>query len=126
MLDRRILHSSNDYPYPNSTNISPNQKQEYDLKPTVNSPEYDLTQIANIEKKINQTLSSFEVERNRQEKEVKKIKEEVESMDKCQSSYRQYISDNKIDFKGAQTEKGQSANVDYSIGIIQGLQKEKK
>ena len=111
--------------YPSSARSS---KKEYDFKPTVNSPEepYDLTQIANIEKKINQTLSSFEVERNRQEKEVKKIKEEVELMDKCQSSYRQYITENKFDNKEPQTEKHPTANIDYSIGIIQGLQKEKK
>ena len=61
--------------------------------------------------------------------EVKKIKAEVDLMDKCQSSYRQIIDDTKFKEKEKPPEKYegyQSTNVDYSIGIIQGLQREKK
>jgi hypothetical protein len=141
MADKKYLHSPNiemEYNKYKQYATTPSASLQKDKEPTKFQEHtssfdhgYDISQIANIEKKINQTLNSFEVERNRQEMEVKKIKAEVDLMDKCQSSYRQIIDDTKYKEKekpciSEKYDAYPSTNVDYSIGIIQGLQREKK
>ena len=140
MADRKMQYSPTIFkeevpqlrPYsvtPNATGIKHRDFHYKTNQPaTANTHAYDMSQIANIEKKINQTLNSFEIERTKQEMEVKRIKEEVDQMDKCQSTYRQYMKENDIDrsMEAKPFEKQQVCNIDYSIGIIQGLQKEKK
>ena len=82
----------------------------------------ELEQLANIEKQINQTLNSFEIERQKQTMEVQKIKQDIEHMNHCQSAYRQLAFENK-EKERAFPDK---PDIDYSVGLIQTLQKEKK